>query len=327
MTLEELLDRPIAFQRSFVSLGVGITGALMLSQAIYWSNRTDDAEGWFYKTMEDWEVETGMTRSEQESARKKLVKCGVLQEMKKGVPCRLYFRVNLGSIAANLNVEIPQSSKRKSRKPVCGNPANKDAAKPQASMRKTRQQARGNPANLTENTTETTAEITSETTADTLQAASAAPEQPAVLAVVSVETPRCEIPADMPGPKDPTCKTYKSWANYAMAYRKRYDAWPVWNARVAGQMGQLVDRLGATVAHHVAAFFVGINDSKLINGCHGLGDLLAKAEAYHTQWSTNRQMNSTTARQLEQTQANINAAQAASDAIRDQGGQRNAFLR
>lgn len=168
---------------------------------------------------------------------------------------------------------------------------------------------------------------TNQDTSHSLQDAPAAPQQPASLEVVPVDTPRCEIPTDMPGPKDPTCKTYKSWANYAMAYRKRYDAWPVWNARVAGQMGQLVDRLGASVAHHVAAFFVGINDSKLINGCHSLGDLLAKAEAYHTQWSTNRQMNSTTARQMEQTQANINAAQAASDAIRDQGGQRNAFLR
>lgn len=168
---------------------------------------------------------------------------------------------------------------------------------------------------------------TNQDTNHSLQDAPAAPQQPAVLAVVSVETPRCEIPADMPGPKDPTCKTYKSWANYAMAYRKRYDAWPVWNARVAGQMGQLVDRLGATVAHHVAAFFVGINDSKLINGCHNLGDLLFKCEAYHTQWATNRQMNSTTARQLEQTQANLNAGLEAAQRIMDRAGEQpNEFL-
>ena len=168
---------------------------------------------------------------------------------------------------------------------------------------------------------------TNQGTSHNLQDAPAAPQQPAVLAGVPVETPRCEIPADMPGPKDPSCKTYKSWANYAMAYRKRYDAWPVWNARVAGQMGQLVDRLGVAVAHHVAAFFVGINDSKLINGCHGLGDLLARAEAYHTQWATNRQMNSTTARQLEQTQANLNAGLEAAQRIMDRaGGQSNEFL-
>lgn len=141
------------------------------------------------------------------------------------------------------------------------------------------------------------------------------------------QQPRCEIPADMPGPKDQSCKTFKAWANYAMAYRKRYHAWPVWNAKAGGQVGQLISRLGIDVAHHVAAYFLTINDARLINGCHNLGDLLAKAEAYHTQWVTNRQMNATTARQQEQTQANINAAQEAADAIRNrQGGKRNAFL-
>ncbi|GEM_PF-1536342 len=143
----------------------------------------------------------------------------------------------------------------------------------------------------------------------------------------TTQQPRCEIPADMPGPKDQSCKTFKAWANYAMAYRKRYHAWPVWNAKAGGQVGQLISRLGIDVAHHVAAYFLTINDARLINGCHNLGDLLAKAEAYHTQWVTNRQMNATTARQQEQTQANLNAAQEAADAIRNrQGGKRNAFL-
>ncbi|MFG0504147.1 helix-turn-helix domain-containing protein [Pseudomonas alloputida] len=143
----------------------------------------------------------------------------------------------------------------------------------------------------------------------------------------AAQQPRCEIPADMPGPKDSNCKTFKAWANYAMAYRKRYHAWPVWNAKAGGQVGQLINRLGIDVAHHVAAYFLTVNDARLINGCHNLGDLLAKAEAYHTQWVTNRQMNATTARQQEQTQANLNAAQEAADAIRNrQGGKRNAFL-
>nr|WP_243434223.1 helix-turn-helix domain-containing protein [Pseudomonas sp. 43(2021)] len=143
----------------------------------------------------------------------------------------------------------------------------------------------------------------------------------------TAQQPRCEIPEDMPGPKDQSCKTFKAWANYAMAYRKRYHAWPVWNAKAGGQVGQLISRLGIDVAHHVAAYFLTINDARLINGCHNLGDLLAKAEAYHTQWVTNRQMNATTARQQEQTQANMNAAQEAADAIRNgQRGKRNAFL-
>ncbi|MDV9030545.1 phage replication protein [Pseudomonas sp. RAC1] len=173
---------------------------------------------------------------------------------------------------------------------------------------------------------DTSNQDTNQDTSHSSQGAPAAPSPPAVLALVPATSPRCEIPEDMPGPKDPECKTFKAWANYAVAYRNRYKTWPVWNAKVAGQIAQLVTRLGADVAHNVAAYFLKINDAKIINGCHNLGDLLAKCEAYHTQWATNRQMNATTARQQEQTQANMNAAQDAADAIRSQGGARNAFL-
>lgn len=89
-----VFDRPIAFQRGFVFLGCGITGALMLSQAVYWSKRTNDPDGWFYKTAEEWEAETGMTRREQETARTKLSASGVLCEKKQGLPCKLFYRVD-----------------------------------------------------------------------------------------------------------------------------------------------------------------------------------------------------------------------------------------
>lgn len=143
--------------------------------------------------------------------------------------------------------------------------------------------------------------------------------------VIPFEPPRVEIPSDMPGPKDQTCKTFKTWANYAMAYRKRYSAWPVWNAKVGGQISQLIDRLGIDVAHSVAAFYVTVNDARLINDCHSLNHLLAKCEAFHTQWQTGRQMNGRTARQMEDTQANVNAAQEAARLIMDKEAI-NAFL-
>lgn len=296
MSLHDLLDRPIAFQRAFVSLGAGITGALMLSQAIYWSKRTDNADGWFYKTMEEWASETGMTRSEQESARKKLVSAGVLEEKKKGVPCRLFYRVNMDAIRTSLIAENPHSSLQDSCKQGCRKAASKPAGKPLA-------------------ITETTAEITAETTTDTF------PDHPAEAALPAVvdASPRIEIPADMPGPKEPSSKTFKAWANYAFAYRKRYSVWPKWNAKAAGQISQLVDRLGADEAHHVAAFYVTVNDARLVNDCHNLNNLLAKCEAFHTQWATGRQMNATTARQIEATQANINAAQQAAERILARG--------
>ncbi|MHB1758232.1 MAG: hypothetical protein ACYCT9_12135 [Leptospirillum sp.] len=90
--LQSFLDRPIDFHRSFVHLGIGITGALMLSQAVYCSKRTQDPEGWFHKTIGEWEEETGLTRFEQETAKRNLK--GILESERRGIPAKLYFRIN-----------------------------------------------------------------------------------------------------------------------------------------------------------------------------------------------------------------------------------------
>ncbi|MFJ3114911.1 phage replication protein [Pseudomonas protegens] len=158
---------------------------------------------------------------------------------------------------------------------------------------------------------------TSQDTSQDLHGGSGEPAASGGLVVLDrIEVPRVEIPADMPGPKDQTCKTFKAWANYAMAYRKRYSAWPVWNAKAGGQLGQLVDRLGADVAHHVAAHFLKNSDAGVVRKCHSLNELLVNAESYHTQWVTNRQMSGATARQIEQTQTNFSAAEQALEALR-----------
>ncbi len=143
-----------------------------------------------------------------------------------------------------------------------------------------------------------------------------------------LQQPRVEIPADMPGPKDQACKTFKVWANYAMAYRKRYSAWPVWNAKAGKQMALLVDRLGADVAHHVAAHYLKTNDAAVLRKCHSLNELLANAESYHTQWVTGQRINGTTARQMERTEANHSAAEQAAQMVlaKRQAGDRNEYL-
>ena len=143
-----------------------------------------------------------------------------------------------------------------------------------------------------------------------------------------LQQPRVEIPADMPGPKDQACKTFKVWANYAMAYRKRYSAWPVWNAKAGKQMALLVDRLGADVAHHVAAHYLKTSDAAVLRKCHSLNELLANAESYHTQWVTGQRINGTTARQMERTEANHSAAEQAAQMVlaKRQAGDRNEYL-
>lgn len=126
----QLVDRPIAFQRSFVRLGAGITGALFLSQIVYWQNRMEGQ--WFYKTQLDLEEETGLTRYEQEGARKKLVSCGVLEESKRGIPAKLYFRVNAERLEEILMSENQQAGIGKTNNQGCGISPNSDAENQQA---------------------------------------------------------------------------------------------------------------------------------------------------------------------------------------------------
>lgn len=130
--------------------------------------------------------------------------------------------------------------------------------------------------------------------------------------------------------KDPEVEAAKganasTWKAYADSYFNRYGAEPVRNAKVNGLIAQLVKRLGAEEAPHVAFYFVTINDSFLIKAVHDIGLLVSRSEAYRTQWATNMQMNGTTARQMESTQSNMSAAEQAKKMMRE-GGLQNAFL-
>ena len=114
MNYDFIPDRPIAFNRDFVDLGIGITGALLLSQAIYWSKRTKDTQGWFYKTADEWQEETGMTRNEQETARKKLRELGILEEKRAGLPAKLYYRINAYKLGELLTSRLAKSDNQDS---------------------------------------------------------------------------------------------------------------------------------------------------------------------------------------------------------------------
>lgn len=142
-------QKPIAFNRHYVDVGCGINGSLMLSQLVYWSDKSKDPEGWIYKTGVEWTEETGLTRYEQEGARKKLKELGFISEMKKGVPCKIYFKVNKSVLYGKLLqfAENQQTRLQETTNPVCGKPANKDAENHQT---------------ITENTAENTAENTTD---------------------------------------------------------------------------------------------------------------------------------------------------------------------
>ena len=169
--LLHLLDRPIAFHRCFVTLTGSVTAALMLSQALYWQRRCKDPEGWWYKTRDDWAEETGLSRYEQEGARKRLRKLGVMQEHLRGVPATIWYRVNEERLLEGLS-KVAQR-KTSNPVPVGGKPAIQLVENQPTGRRKNHQLVGGKPPNKlagfaptfkgTETTTETTTEITTTT--------------------------------------------------------------------------------------------------------------------------------------------------------------------
>ncbi len=92
--LLEVFDLPVSFHRCLVPITGGVTAALMLSQAIWTTQAIDRAaNGWFSKSQGEWSDETGLSRWEQETARRALRSAGFLEERRVGMPAKLWFRV------------------------------------------------------------------------------------------------------------------------------------------------------------------------------------------------------------------------------------------
>lgn len=100
--LSLLSDRPIAYHRSLVKK-YGLVAGVFLGQLLYWQGKGSKGQ-WVYKTQEEMKDETCLSRRNQETARKKLIEKGVLEEDLRGVPARLHFRVKLTELAKSLGI-------------------------------------------------------------------------------------------------------------------------------------------------------------------------------------------------------------------------------
>jgi hypothetical protein len=93
--LLDVCDLPVSFHRCFIPITGGVTAALMLSQAIWTTQVLDPrAQGWFCKSQEQWTEETGLSRWEQQTARRDLRNAGFIEETREGMPAKLWCRVH-----------------------------------------------------------------------------------------------------------------------------------------------------------------------------------------------------------------------------------------
>lgn len=96
----------------------------------------------------------------------------------------------------------------------------------------------------------------------------------------------------------------ETWDAYCQAYAQRYRVEPKRNATVNAQVAQVVKRLGAEEAPHVAAWYVLHNNAYYVSRGHSVAALLSDCEKLRTEWATGNRITATKARQLDKTQAN-----------------------
>jgi hypothetical protein len=100
---EDFLDFQARCVRKF-----GAQAGIFVRQLVFWTGKGQDPSGFIYKSEAEWDLETGLSRDGQRKARKVLEKFDVLESRRRGLPCRLYFRVNLEKLAEIL--EDPYST-------------------------------------------------------------------------------------------------------------------------------------------------------------------------------------------------------------------------
>jgi len=109
--------------------------------------------------------------------------------------------------------------------------------------------------------------------------------------------------------KDSSVSAYQSehgtavWESYLGAYAARYGTDPIRNAKSNAACKQLVQRIGAEIAPHVAAFYISSNAQWYINKGHSLQALVGDAEKLATEWQTGNRATNTTAREADRMQS------------------------
>lgn len=85
-----LASRAVAYYPELARAVGGVAPALFFQQVAHWQGK--NADGWVFRTQEEFEEELAMSAKAQATARAHLVSLGVLEEKYDGMPRRLYYR-------------------------------------------------------------------------------------------------------------------------------------------------------------------------------------------------------------------------------------------
>jgi len=86
------IGRSVSYYPELRKITGTANASIMLLNIIYWCDKGKRGQGWFYKSAQEIEEETGLTYREQQSARKALVSKGFIEENYERLSHRMYFR-------------------------------------------------------------------------------------------------------------------------------------------------------------------------------------------------------------------------------------------
>jgi hypothetical protein len=95
--LLETEGRVVVFRRSLAQIcGEDQVAGLFLNQCLYWTDRTTDEDGWFFKSQKEWHRELLLTRHQLDRVRTLLRSKGFIEEKLCGnAPPVIHYRVKL----------------------------------------------------------------------------------------------------------------------------------------------------------------------------------------------------------------------------------------
>jgi hypothetical protein len=88
-----LPNRIVGYSPDLARIVGGATTGLFLSQLLFLSDKGANPEGWVYKSEQEMGKETGLTKREQQTARRKLIALGVIAIMRGGWKNTYHFKV------------------------------------------------------------------------------------------------------------------------------------------------------------------------------------------------------------------------------------------
>jgi hypothetical protein len=90
---EMLPNRVVGYSPDLAKIVGGATTGLFLSQLLFLSDKGANPEGWVYKSEQEMGKETGLSKREQQTARRKLLALGVIAIMRGGFRNTYHFKV------------------------------------------------------------------------------------------------------------------------------------------------------------------------------------------------------------------------------------------